>query len=674
MRVRPPEGTVFSAIGALALCFLFSPTAVSNNDFAEQTRITSTSETVEGHSYPANSSLTFDSQGRLAEVVLGSATSLDAASFPQGATLVILGGGVRIAVVPDSGMAQALGQSFSGRIVDLPQQQPPALSNVDECEDAGSSWTAVGGPRDTLENVVPEPLSVVPKDLISQHSGPHLLVLVGDLRLPLLTMSRGSMLQSTDGTTIDGFYFRTAGRFGGRTMPPHTFVRYRGPEPSIVSRYNVELRADLWATAGTPTILYSNGTVDSVQLAKPISDSGIQIPAGSRVLWDLSGNLDRIRLAGDTSVFGFAVPKDRMVCFLEGKKANIPITSQTSIGQYSFPAGSYVIVSYGGSLIRATLHEEVTLAGLDISPLPGRPRVAVDFNDNGTVKSVVINKPTVIGGIHIAPGLVQIKDNGQLLIGTLDSDQTIAGVPCLAHSDVVLNQDGDVLAFTASADYTIGTTTLHRGQRFIGIYDTQATITVRSGDDFQKDLEQVLQQIGDGFSKEIASHRNSDVFASMDSIHPQNYSKAISRDHIDFHVEASVENFLKNVPPFAACDCTNSADVTIAWQVGVSRIPYCNFYPSRTVWSVSCTSTCLSAPFIAFTAAIAQFARNLFGSPMPAPGFVPPSINEVGHDLGQLAKNLSADPDVLPWSIRLEEIFIEGNELRATFSYKRRLK
>jgi hypothetical protein len=169
-------------------------------------------------------------------------------------------------------------------------------------------------------------------------------------------------------------------------------------------------------------------------------------------------------------------------------------------------------------------------------------------------------------------GFIARYDDGKLKSGTLDGDQTIKGVPCLGDKDIELNESGEPIIFTAAGNITIGSTVLHRGDSFIGVYKKQDSITILPAQcapniECLSDAIKTIQgELIEKLKAGILQHSSKFPFGNIGKIQSQSFTWNGAPDHIDFHQDISVENMFTN-PPFADCDGKVHIDLTVKWVV-----------------------------------------------------------------------------------------------------------
>jgi hypothetical protein len=488
----------------------------------------------------------------------------------------------------------------------------------------------------------------------------------------------GSIISTTpDGRNVSRFYTKAKGRIFRVELPSHSLVWFEGvialvlsPQESDVNGYPVQ--------AGDYVPIDGDGKPPFLRLSKQTTlITGFVAPAGSGVSFQ-SGLPFFVRLSSPTTFRGLSVNAGRLVCFFPDGTgvANVPLAADSSYEEKTFPAESNLIMTSEGKVLRAVLSRPTTFDGFQVFRLssPTGPKPLVTFHPNGHLRSGFLTSITTIKGITIKPGFVRLFDNGNLEIGTLEGNQTIAGVPCLGGADIILSDTGEPIVFTAAADWSIGATHLHRGDRFTGTFKITGETVILDPASLSTTLNDVQNQICDKLAAELRKNSSKFPFGRIGSITKHDFRSAVGADHADLHQEIAVKDMLTN-PPFADCDSEIAIDATLKWTlVEGFRRPTFKAWISSLGGGIShnfCPGTSLLEAGIAIGNALGLVNFNL-ASPNALTS--PLALKQI--DDGQMTQILaflnSLHPEgrVLDWSFKPTRIFIDHQQLKLAYEYE----
>jgi len=275
--------------------------------------------------------------------------------------------------------------------------------------------------------------------------------------------------------------------------------------------------------------------------------------------------------------------------------------------------------------------------------------------------------------------------------GTLEGDQVIQGIPCLGNKPVELNAAGEPIQFTSAGDYTIGSTVLHRGDDFIGVYEKKDHITVLptkcspGKECLSGAISFIQQELITQFQNGLRQNSGKFPFGNIGNIQSKNFSWNGASDHIDLHQDIFVESMFTN-PPFSDCDANIHIDITLKWVVTQS-------FGARqwiVAWPASigggyghgvCPGTAAIETVVAAASALFGHVRDLLDAKRQnAANQIEAAAQKyaIQKQIGDLALDkyrplvqaLEAGGEVVPGSIAIDSLYIDGDGLELGYLYR----
>jgi hypothetical protein len=678
---------------ALLLFFLISlpskPHAQSSPSTTETVRILAGPESVGGIKLPAGSEIIEDYQGIVIEALLHEESHFGAATLPA-ATRILFFRPQIFLLIPATSQSANDWTTIPPGVLSLIDDGPDYDHDSTQCLDY-PPWLTINGPANTQAAAVPLP-SLTPlmmKDftLEAPPAKPGLNTLSGGFHSTNFDLPQGTLVVGDDkAKQAIAIYAPGLVRMGSTILPSHSFIWLW---PQFLTAYIHQ------PTAVNSRVIQPGAffTVDgNGSLARFIAGDTTKIndrfviSAGSEIAL-VADRLVRVDLSKDTSYGGIPVAGGTTVCFLPDGAANLLLPSVTTIAGKTFPAGSTVVLTPdGGQVQYALLSKATVLDGFSITPLDSYQKVS--FSSDGHFRSGNLSAPADVDGIH-AKGTIRLYDDGSLQSGTLEGDQLIKGIPCLANKYVELNKAGEPIVFTAAGDYTIGATVLHRGDAFNRVYKKQDQITILPTQCSPK-TECLADAIGkieaDLIAKlqaGIREHSSKIPFGNIGNIQSQSFNWNSASDHIDFHQDISVENMLTN-PPFKDCDVRIHIDLTVKWAITKSFAKqWVAAWPASIGGNIShgvCPGTTAIEAVASVASAIFSHVREMLDN---AVGNLRDRIQStLNNSVVQkeiaatalakyepLLQILESNDKVIAGSIQIDRIFIDAQGLELSYEY-----
>jgi hypothetical protein len=661
---------------ATSLVLLFS-CACFGQEPSESRRVLTEETTVGDVKLPTGTEIILSQQQSPIEALIHKPVKWDGVSIPGETRIIFQGTRASWVIVPNEGVAVIAGSSLSGTIARLPVKSfatGPVL--MKECDDS-RGWLSPGAlPEPKLNKPLRVPsIKPVEKPSVTQ----RIVTLRQKFESNDFEIPAGSTLAATDdGTVVTYFYTAAKARVFNFVLPPRSLV-YCGRSWSTVVVQS-DMQAGIFhIRAGGVFNIDANGNVANVRTSGPITLlPEFTVPPGSLVDYE-DGLLTYVGLGEAATYRGLKVNSGRYVCFAPDGFSNVPLAEDATFAGKSFPAGTTLIIGPDGGVVRAVLSRPATFDGLQFfrdKPTSGKP--IVRFNTNGHVHSGFLNSTAEVGGIAIARGDARFYDDGTLAEGTLNGDQTIAGVPCMGGAYVELDKDGSPIRFTASADWSIGSTLLHRGDGFSGTFTVTGTTVILDNASLNNTLNSAQALIVfEKLAPELRKHAGKFPFGNIGEIIGHDFRVSLAEDHIDLHQEATVKDFLTN-PPFADCDSDIQTDITLKWTISNNFIrPVLVMWYSSMSGSIS-HNFCPGTSFLEAVLEAQRVVGRMFGLVVDSlrfPGIDNPLLTKQ-FDQKTLAKIhaflVAAHPNgkVLDWTFKPTRAFIEEGQLKLDYQYE----
>jgi hypothetical protein len=399
------------------------------------------------------------------------------------------------------------------------------------------------------------------------------LVLTEDYVTPDFNLPKGTIaVTSDDGLTIIAVYLASMGQVASVTLPPGTYITL-GPEITIKSPFPVTV-ANFQTMPDTVLAISSRyGTIDTLTLlADSVINYGIPVPGGSTISY-LAGQLFVVRLSKSTSVWGFPVDAGRLVCFDKDGTANLPLAQNINWKSRQLHAGFFLLVTQAGDLVSAAINRPVSVgAATYFKPASwsNESYNALRFWPPGNVREGWLATSTRFGATEFAVSDIQFRENRTVQFGTLQDDTVIDGIPCLGGTQIWFNENGKPVSFTVSSTWTIGTTTLTRGQRFNGRFSLRDTIILMDPGTLSDAINELQTNYLEELIQKLLKSSSKFPFGRMGTpiIHDV-LADFNASDYIATHQELAIPELFTN-PPFADCDGNISANTVFGWSITYS--------------------------------------------------------------------------------------------------------
>lgn len=660
---------ILTAISVLISFYLCAAQSPSNSQ-----QILAKETTVGDVNLPAGTEVYYSQKQSPLEALIHNPAKWEGVSLPAETRVIFQDARAAWVIVPNNGVAVITGSPLSGAIARLPVKPPPSFPDLTkECVDS-RGWLAPGA--------IPEPKkwkplripSIKPQD--KPTTSQHIVTLAQKYQSDDFEIPAGSIIEaSDDGTLVEAFYTSDTARVFKFALPPHSLMLMHPAWATVavqsdtqVSIFNVQ--------AGSAFYIDAVGNIANIKTSDATDlPPGFTVPAGSTVDYE-DGQLFYVRLGQPATYRGLKVNSGRYICFSSDGYSNVPLAKDAIFSDKSFPSDSYLIIGPDGQVVRAILSRPATFDGLQYyryKPTTG-PLPIVTFKANGHVHDGFLTAAAVIGGISVAQDYVRFHDDGSLERATLNGDQIIAGVPCMGGTEVMLGRDGSPIYFTASADWSVGKTKLHRGDRFTGLFTVTGTTVILDKASLNAALNGVQKQIVDErLAPEVRKNSGKFPFGNIGKITGHDFRVTLAEDHIDLHQEASVESLLTN-PPFADCDSNIEIDITLKWTIS-NNLPH----PVFMMW-YSSMSGALSHDFCPGTSTIEAVATigkalGIIHYNLQPPDIKNPLLSKQFDDktLAIIHAFLAAahpNGTVLDWSFKPTRVFIDQGQLKLDYEYQ----
>ena len=299
------------------------------------------------------------------------------------------------------------------------------------------------------------------------------------------------------------------------------------------------------------------------------------------------------------------------------------------------------------------------------------------FYPSGTIAHAHLASPTTIEGVDCAPGFVQFHQKGARLAGCLLAHPHVIGGIKLRPGQFETTEAGLLVRGTLDQVLTVGTSTFQPGEVYNGTFRDSAVLSLLDAmgvDDlertimaeFDKLIPEALVRLQESASV-MGEYGLGDVTLKAETRAREPHAFVSQRTY-------EVVDFVDN-PPFNDCDCRVELTPQFSWgvkPVGPARqlVATAGLRPNSPikVGCNFCPTTNLIMPFMSLLSTLSPV-------PVPQKEIVRKKFeSRIGASEKVLIEMLTGKENILPFSFEVEDVFIEGGEMKIKCSFSRTVK